>query len=146
MKAHYLSLALLAASATTLAQGPDMTFVNNDGSVLTINNFMPSGNGPMNVPGSYMDNSGLGGCPKGNTYNVNLTVTGDPANSSVSFKSPLCTGVKLTFSGQFPVLPPMPSTPPPPGSESGGIPVPTITATLKVSATTTTKSTYNPQM
>lgn len=142
MKLKYLALATLAVSSSTFAGAMDMVFKDGNGSVLTIDNFQPAGTAPMRVPGTYTDAVGIGGCEKGKTYNADLTVTGDPENSTVSFDSPLCGGLTLSFSGTFSMEPPSGVAPgqiPPPGSNAG-LPTMDIKATLDVSSST--KSTF----
>ena len=121
MKLKYLAFATLAVSSSTFAGAMDMVFKDGNGSVLTIDDFQPAGTAPMRVPGTYTDAVGLGGCQKGKTYNIDLTVTGDPSNSTVSFDSPLCGGLTLSFSGTF-------SMEPPPGVAPGQIPPPGVSA------------------
>jgi len=134
MKAKLLALSLIAISSSSFAGPPDMVFSDANGSTLTIQNFVPPATGgPAKAAGIYFDNVGLGGCDKGKSYKVLLSLTGGMNDSSASFNSPLCEGVSLKFTGAFPAF--NPNQPPP---------VPVITATLDVTSSTTSQ--FNPQM
>ena len=101
-KSWILAGAFLCGSVLAQPPGPTITLTSADGSVLTINPFQP-GPGPQKVSGSYLDNTPIGGCPKGQTYPISeMTVTGEPGAGSVSFQDVAwCNGGKLSFQGTF---------------------------------------------
>lgn len=126
----FLALVLAAACTSAMAQMPPgpMSFADDSGSVLTLNNPGPT------TSGSYLDNVGLGGCPKGQTYQIaNITTAGAPnKNGSIQFKTTLCNKSAWNFTGV--ILPPT----------GPANPMPTIQSTWTLTVNGASKYTAQP--